>query len=211
MSDRTSQAHAVTPDAHTAHEVEAPTSGPQRIAAGALAGIAAGIGMFLTLAMFAVGKGDGFWYPLKAVHAMMSGRRVLPEFRRSVYGSQSLDFVIEPVFFLIPAVTVGLMTAALMLRRARARGSSAPWWMAAPTAAILTVAFFVVFIVVLGYNEAVPSVQRNSSGQGVRELGLLAWIVAHIVYTALLVALLDPVARAISAFRNRRRDRAPES
>ncbi len=227
MTDRTPDTEIVPPDSRTpghsggpvpdtsaaaasssqgrAPEVVAatPFSGPQRIVAGALAGIAAGGGMFVTLGLFSIGMGGAFWYPLKAVHAMMSGRRVLPNFRGALYGSQPQDYIVEPILFLIPALAVGIATAAFMRRRARSTDASGPWWMAAPTAAILTAVFFIVFIAVLGYAKVGPSTQRISSGQGIRELGLTAWIVAHVVYTAVLVALMEPIARALRAFSNR--------
>lgn len=227
MTDRTPDSETVPPDSRTpGHsggpvpatpaadssrrppETVAPTpfTGPQRIVAGALAGIAAGGGMFVTLGLFSIGMGGAFWYPLKAVHAMMSGRRVLPNFRGALYGSQPQDYVVEPVLFLIPALAVGIATAALMRRRARSTGASGPWWMAAPTAAILTAVLFVVFIAVLGYAKVAPSTQRISSGQGIRELGLTAWIVAHLVYVGVLVVLLEPIARALRAFSNRGAD-----
>jgi hypothetical protein len=60
-------------------------------------------------------------------------------------------------------------------------------------------------VLLLGYREAPAPVQKISSGYGVRQLGLSAWIIGHLVYAAVFVALLDPVARLANAARRRSR------
>ncbi len=183
----------------------APVSDMVRLFGGGLAGIAAGFGMFVTLAVVSLAKGRDFWYPLHAVQALMSGRRVLPEARGTLRGDSAVDVVVAPILFLLPAIVVGVATAWWMRRRARVRTAPEPWWVVALVAAVLTGVAFVVFVVILGFRVASPGVQRSSTGYGVRQLGLAAWIAGHLVYVVVLVAVLEPLTRAVSGFGSRTR------
>jgi len=66
---------------------------------------------------------------------------------------------------------------------------------AAVAAVAVTTVLFVFFIVILGFRAAPPSVQRVSTGYGIRALGLEVWAFAHVVYALLLVAALGPATR----------------
>ena len=43
-------------------------------------------------------------------------------------------------------------------------------------------------VVQLGFNEASPQAQRLSSGYGIRQLGMSAWVTALVVYVSSLTA-----------------------
>lgn len=176
----------------------------RRILGGLLAGLVAGLGMYATLAAFALAQGRGLGYPLHAVQALMSGARVLPDYPRgNLVEPQATDAVMGPFYFFLPALLVGALTAWWIGRRART-GIVEGWpTVAVGPAVVLTVAFFVVFVLVIGFREATPVAQRVSSGYGVRELGLAAWLSAHLVYALVLVAVTGPLTRWASALGSR--------
>ncbi len=177
------------------------------LAAGGVAGLVAGAAMFLVLGVLGAGS-RGFWYPLHAVQALMSGRRVLPESRGALRGASPADVVVAPVLFLLPALVVGIGVAWWVGRRAGGRTRAEAWRTVVVAAVVATLALFFLLVVVLGFREAADPVQRMSSGRGVRNIGLGAWIAAHAVYVAVLVAVLGPLQRAASAMHGRRaRDR----
>ncbi len=176
--------------------------------AGAVAGIIAGTVMFLVLAAF-LARSRGFWYPLHAVQALISGRRVLPESRGPLRGTSPADFVVAPLLFLLPALAVGLAVAWWLGRRTPGRTTQESLWRVAAVAAVPTAVLFGLLVGVLGFREAADSVQRISSGVGVRRVGLAAWIVAHVVYVAVLAAVLGPVQRIALGLRARRGRRRP--
>lgn len=176
------------------------------LAAGGVAGLVAGAGMFLVLGALGAGS-RGFWYPLHAVQALMSGRRVLPESRGALRGASPTDVVVGPVLFLLPALVVGVGVAWWVGRRAGG-STGAVAWRTVVAAVVATLALFGLLVVVLGFREAADPVQRMSSGKGVRNVGLGAWIAAHAVYVAVLVAVFGPLQRAASTLHGRRtRDR----
>ncbi len=88
------------PDAPRADGAPVPLTPGLRVPVGGLAGVVAGVGMFVTLfvtlGLFASGRGRGFWYPLHPVLALMTGRRVLPQNRGLIRGATSLDLVTGP-------------------------------------------------------------------------------------------------------------------
>lgn len=176
----------------------------RRILGGLLSGLVAGLGMYATLAAFAVGQGRGLGYPLHAVQALMSGARVLPDYPRgNLFEPQATDAVMGPLYFFLPALLVGALTAWWVGRRART-GIVARWaTVAVGPAAVLTLAFFVVFVLVIGFHEATPVAQRVSSGFGVRELGLAAWLSAHLAYALVLVAAIGPLTKRAAALGRR--------
>lgn len=177
------------------------------LAAGGAAGLVAGAAMFLVLGALGAGS-RGFWYPLHAVQALMSGRRVLPESRGALRGASPSDLVVGPVLFLLPALVVGVGVAWWVGRRAGGRTGAEAWRTVVVSAVIATLALFGLLVVVLGLREAADPVQRMSSGQGVRNIGLGAWIAGHAVYLAVLVAVFGPLRRGASALHGRRtRDR----
>lgn len=180
---------------------EPAVSARRQMLGGLLAGIAAGCGMYAVLAVAAIGQGRGASYPLHAVHALLAGKRVLPDHPAgSLYGPQAFDWFFAPLYFFLPALALGLFTA---YRVARRGATANPWRAAAVPAAAGTALFFIVFVVIVALPEATPSMQRSSSGHGVRALGVLAWGVAHLVYLALLVVLLGPLTRASAHLRRR--------
>lgn len=178
----------------------ADVSTPRHLLGGLLAGIAAGCGMYAVLAVFALGQGRDVTYPLHAVHALLAGRRVLPDHPDSLYGAQLTDLFFGPLYFFLPAAAVGLFTA----YRVGRRGAPSSWFAAVVPAAAATAVFFVLFVLIVALPEASRSMQRVSTGYGIRELGIVAWVVAHLVYVALLVALLGPLTRASAAVSRRR-------
>jgi hypothetical protein len=200
----------------TSHLPPAGTEAPEvqvqmarRIAGGLLSGLVAGLGMYATLAAFAVAQGRGLGYPLHAVQALMSGARVLPDYPRgNLVEPQATDAVMGPFYFFLPALLVGALTAWWIGRRART-GVVDRWpTVAVGPAVVLTVAFFVAFVLVIGFREATPVAQRVSSGYGVRELGLAAWLSAHLVYALVLVAVTGPLTTWTSALGSREPRRA---
>ena len=79
-------------------------NGWRRLLGTVLTGVLGAVAMFLVLAAFAVSQGRGIAYPLRAVQAMVSGRRVIPDHPvGSVRSTQVLDFLAAPAAFLIPA------------------------------------------------------------------------------------------------------------
>ncbi len=190
-----SQVSSGAPNAPSADGAPDPLTPAGRILVGGLAGAVAGAAMFVVLGLIASGQGRGFWYPLHAVQALMSGRRVLPDNRGVLRGASPLDVVTGPALFLLPAVAVGLATAWWLSRRARTRTSPDPLWVTVAVAAVLT-AVPLVIVLGLGFRVSPEGVQRMSSGKGVRLLGLGAWIAAHAVYLTVLVAILAPLTRA---------------
>lgn len=202
----------MTMTAHTTTPGTPRTSGPQplatvrRLAGGVIAGSVAGLGMYVTLAAVAIAQGRGVTYPLHAVQALMSGARVLPDYpRHALYEPQALDLVMAPIYFFVPAIAVGVATAWWLGRRAR-RGVPDHRWSAAAPAVALTALLFVAFVVGIGFREVSPVAQRVSSGFGVRELGLAAWVTGHVVYAVLLTSLIGPVTRLVVARRTRRNE-----
>lgn len=175
---------------------------PGRSFLGGLAtGLAGGLGLYAVLAVVALLQGRGLAYPFQAVHALMSGARVLPDYPLgSLGGPQVLDLVLGPVYFFLPALLVGALTA-WWLRRSAGRGATGrpPRVQAALVAGLLAAVFYVVFVVLLGLREATPAAQRISSGYGIRQLGALAWAGGHLVYVAMVVALLEPLTRRVAA------------
>jgi hypothetical protein len=175
----------------------------------------AGAAMYAVLAAVALAQGRGWLYPAYAVEAMMTGRRVLPDHPvPTLYGRQPADLVLGPVLFLLPAVLVALAVSWWVGRRPRhsvgpsdaGRSRVRPHAVLAP-AGVLTAGMFVVVVLLLGFHESSSAVQRLSSGYGVRQLGVAAWLAAHVLYVPVLaVALprsLDVVRRA------RKRNRHP--
>ncbi len=174
---------------------------------GGVAGLVAGAAMFLVLGALGAGS-RGFWYPLHAVQALMSGRRVLPESRGALRGASPTDVVVGPVLFLLPALVVGVGVAWWVGRRAGAGTGTGARRTVLAAAVIATLSLFCLLVLVLGFREAADPVQRMSSGKGVRNVGLGAWIAAHAVYVAVLVAVFGPLQRAASTLHGRRtRDR----
>ena len=149
------------------------------VAAGCLAGAA----MYLTLAVFAVSQGRGLGYPLHAVHALMSGRRVLPDHPiPSLKDGYFYDWFAATLDFLAPAVAIALVVTWWTSRRARRQP---PERMRSTTAllpaALVSGALFLLLIVLVGFSEASPQAQRLSSGYGIRQLAMSAWVTALVV------------------------------
>ena len=122
--------------------------------------------MYVTLAAFAVTQGRGPGYPLSAVQALMSGRRVLPDHPGPVLKEGYFyDWFVATLSFLVPAVGAALVVTWWMTRRARGR----PDGWARPATALLPVAvvsgaLFLLLVVRLGFDELSPHVQRVTSG-----------------------------------------------
>lgn len=171
-------------------------SAARRLLIGVVTGLLAGVGMYVVLAAVAVAQGRSATYPFAAVQALMSGARVLPD-SATLYGARATDVILGPVYFFVPAIAAGVFIASRVARRS-ARGEPPRSLVAAAAvpAFAVTAAFFLLFIVVLGFREAAPNVQRISSGAGVRALGVGAWIAAHVVYAVLVTVLLAPVTEA---------------
>jgi hypothetical protein len=164
------------------------------VAAGAMAGGLAGVGMYVAMAVAAVAQGLGATYPLWAVQGLMSGARVLPDHPRGILHEPIFtDWLTAPLYFLLPAVVVGALTSRLAARR---RGRATSLTVAVPVAAAATAALYLVLVVGLGMREASVTAQRATTGYGIQQLGVTAWAVGHVVYLALLVGLLVPVSRA---------------
>lgn len=178
----------------TAGPAGAPAASPARRALGGLlAGLAGGLAMYTTLAGFALAQGRGAAYPLWAVSALMSGKRVLPDHPvPALHGAAAHDLATAPVVFLLPAVLVGLFTAARAARRSGATAGAARRAAVRPATAA-TAVLFVVLVLGVGFQEAPQHIQRFSSGYGVRQLGLLAWSLAHLAYVAVVVTTLRPL------------------
>ncbi len=198
-----------TDDRITAGQPDDPVPAWLVLVVGGVSGAVAGAAMFGLLAAVSVAQSRPFSYPFNAVQALMSGRRVLPEVRGPLRGASPADVIVGPVLFLLPAIAVGLVVTWWMLRRSRSRNTPDAWWTVAVVTAVPTLALFLLLVVALGFGRAEPPVQRMSSGQGVRELGLGAWIAAHLVYVAALVAVSGPLQRATEALRRRRTERQP--
>ncbi len=178
-----------------------------RLLGGLVAGAASGVAMFVVLAVVAVAQGRPVMYPAYAVQAMLSGRRVLPDHPVATLADRrASDVVLGPVLFLVPAVIVALLVMWWLGRRATGRPAAPVARQVAAPAAVLTGALFVLTVLALGFEESSPAVQRISSGYGVRQLGLTAWLVGHAVYAVLLTLLLGPAVRAVAFVR---RDRTP--
>lgn len=187
------------------------TTPVDRLAGGVLAGVLAGAAMYAVLAGSAIAQGRSALYPTYAVEAMMTGRRVLPDHPfPNLEGRHPADFVLGPVMFLLPAVAVAVIVSWWVGRSPRARAAAPANRPPGPGAALLptiacTAGLFVVLILLLGFHESDGAVQRLSSGYGVRQLGVWAWLVAHAVYVAALSLALRPVVGAVSRVRQRRR------
>jgi hypothetical protein len=173
----------------------------QQYTVGALVGLVAGLGMYAVLAAVSVFSGRGLTYPFAAVHALMSGAHVLPDYPRPTLRSDSvLSPVVGPILFLLPAVVVGL-AAVHWARRLHPQSATArirPLDVVLPVT-ILAVLSFCAFVLVLGFQVSSPATQRFSSGFGIRQLGLTAWIVGHLAYVAVFSALIAPVDRFATA------------
>lgn len=175
----------------------------KQIGGAAVTGVLAAAAMYAALAVAALVQGRSALYPLYAVHAMMSGRRVLPDYPyATVRGPQPLDYLVAPLYFLAPAMAVALLTGWWLARHNP--DLRLPSWRAALVpAAVGTAVGFVLLVGVLGYWELPDRQQRTSSGFGVRALGMTAWVTAHVVYVAVLAAVLPWVTRAVATERRR--------
>ena len=172
----------------------------RRVQGAALTAVVGAAGMYAVLAGFAVAQGHGLAYPFRAVQAMISGRRVIPDHPvGSVRSTQVLDYLVAPTAFLVPALAAALATLWWLTRRRDADLS--PRAVAAP-AFVVTFALFAVLVLLLGYREVDPHLQRISSGYGVRSLGLPAWVVAHTVFAAVLTLGLERLTRLASTRRH---------
>ena len=175
----------------------------RRVTGALLTGLVAGAGMYAVLAAIAVAGGRSALYPFHAVQAMMSGRRVLPDYPiPSVRGPQSFDHFFGPLYFILPALLVAVLTARWASRR-RSEDEVPDRRAVLPVALATTAGAFVVLVLGLAFWEASGIQQRTSSGYGVRQLGLVAWVVAHLVYAALLTALLPTITRWVATPRRR--------
>lgn len=196
-TERSSLAEPAEPPADAGREVT--VTGWRRLQGAVLTGVLGAAGMYVVLAAFAVSQGRGLAYPFRAVQAMVSGRRVIPDHPvGSVRSTQVLDFLVAPVAFLTPALVVALATLWWVTRWRDADLS--PRAVAAP-AVVVTVALFAVLVLLVGYREVDPQLQRVSSGYGVRALGLPAWLLGHAVYAAVLIQGLERVTRLVSTRR----------
>jgi len=196
-TERSSLAEPAESPADAGREVM--VTGWRRLQGAVLTGVLGAVGMYVVLAAFAVSQGRGIGYPFRAVQAMVSGRRVIPDHPvGSVRGTQVLDFLVAPAAFITPALVAALATLWWVTRRRDADLS--PRAVVAP-AVVVTVALFAVLVLLLGYREVDPQLQRISSGYGVRELGLAAWLLGHTLYAAVLVLGLEPVTRLVSTRR----------
>ena len=172
-----------------------------RTAAGAVTGIVAGLGMYVVLTAFSLSQGRGAAYPFQAVQALMSGARVLPDHpRESLIGPTNYDAVLGPFYFFLPAVVVGVLVATWSGRRSDSGRRPA----LVPLTLAVTAVTFCLTVLVLGFQQTELAAQRSSTGYGVRELGMLAWVVAHVAYAALFAGLLLPVAAWIRHRKTRR-------
>jgi hypothetical protein len=181
-----------------------------RLVGGLAAGAVSGLAMYLVMAAAAVTQGRSALYPAYAVQAMLSGRRVLPDHPvTSLYGRHAADAIVGPVAFLLPALAVAVAVVWWLGRR-RARtagdGDPAPGTMVVllPTA-LVTAVLFLVLVVILGFHESDRAVQRFSSGFGVRQLGMGAWLVAHVVYATVFTIVLGPTTGLLNRLRRSRR------
>jgi hypothetical protein len=174
------------------------TKSGQALLGGAVTGVVAGVVMYGVMAVAAVAQGLGAAYPLWAVQGLMSGARVIPDHpRQSLVAPIPTDWVTGPLYFLLPAVLVGLLTgwAAARVRRRRADEPSRAG--AVAVALPVTALLFLLFVVVLGFRDVEVTAQRATSGYGVQSLGMAAWVVGHVAYVVALLGLLAPVTRLI--------------
>ncbi len=212
--DRTetaSRGHRITPFVPAGMEARTGSSVLSRapsaldfLLGGALAGLVAGVGMFTVLAAFAIEQGRGFLYPLHAVHALMSGARVLPDYPRKVFaGGQVQDVISAPLFFFGPAVVIGVAIGWWVGHRAR---GGRPLTRVALLVMIATVsaASLILLVFVVGFRELPPANQRLSSGYGIRQLGVGAWLLGDAAYIAVMVFLVGPLTRAAPLLGRRR-------
>jgi hypothetical protein len=176
-----------------------------RLVGSVLGGLTACLAMFLTLAGFALSQGRGFTYPLDAVQALMSGRRVLSDHPNPMIQADRIsDWLFGPVWFTAPALLVAGIVAWWVTRAGRRRGEAyRPQHVVLPALVVVTAAFFL-FVVLLGYQQVDMHAQRFSSGWGVRALGIPAWVTAHAVYAATFTLLLGPAVRFAAHLRENR-------
>jgi hypothetical protein len=201
-----------TPSVATPAAQQDGTSAVDRLVGGVVAGLAAGAAMYVALAVAALTQGRSALYPAYAVHALMTGGRVLPDHPNpSLEGRHPADLLVGPLLFLLPAVVVAVLVSWWLgrpggARRDARRGHRTPGMRAvlAP-AVVLTGVLYVVLVQLLGFQESGKGVQRVSSGYGVRQLGVSAWLLAHAVYLAVLVLVLPSAVAVVSRARQRRR------
>lgn len=178
-----------------------------RLIGSIVAGIVAGAAMYAALAVVAVSQGRGLDYPMRAVLAMMSGRRVLPDHPvGSVKADLFLDVIVGPLWFLAPALFTALAVnwwLGVRTRRGDHLVRPTPSTVLAP-ALLVTSVLFVVLVLLLGFREAPRAVQSVSTGYGVRQLGLAGWLLAHAVYVCALVFMVGYASRAFAWARQRR-------
>lgn len=157
-----------------------------------LVGVAGGAAYLLALVVIAVAAGRPALYPLRAIYAIFNGNRYLPE-----YSIVSRDYGVFQVVKSLGWVTgIGAAAAVLpaMLAPRWNRGNGLLAWLALAVGWSMTL--FVVAYLVIGMPGA-PTVQRaGTSFQGVRDLGLWMFAVAHLVYGVVIALLLRRGARA---------------
>lgn len=165
----------------------------RRLSGGAVAGMAGGLAMYAVLAGVALSQGRGPSYPFAAVHALLSGKRVLPVHPRPDRAvGQLLDLSIGPMYFFLPAVCLGVVVA-IRIRRLGAGDGRRDWAVAAArTAAVASALMFVAAILAVAGTE-VARIQRFSSGNRIRQLGLPAWLLAHATYVGVVAATIRPL------------------
>ena len=194
------------PASHRRDETSPPTGPLDRFAGAVATGIGAGLVMYTALAAVAVSQGRGLSYPAYAVQAMLSGRRVLPDHPvATLAGRRAGDLVAAPVMFFLPAMLTALLVTWWVGRRLGPERPAPRAVDVALPAVVLTAVLLVVLVLLLGFRTAEPAVQRVSSGYGVRQLGLAAWLVGHALYAAVLTLALGPTVRSVAALRRSRR------
>jgi hypothetical protein len=133
---------------------------------------------------------------------MLSGWRVLPDApTRGTASASPFDWLVAGFAVLAPALVVALVVHWWTGRRptgAAAVSSFTPARVAAP-AVVVTGILYVALVLVLGMRTADPSVQRISSGMGVRHLGVLVWGAAHLAFLAAFTSAAGPLSNWLAA------------
>ncbi len=160
---------------------------------GIVSGLLAGVVYLVLITVVALAQGHGVLYGLKSVYAIFVGSRVLPGVSQLHYRFGAMGLVAALAWLAVLSAAAGGVFAALTTRRQRAARLTVPSLVALGVAWLLVL--FLLGFVLLGY-EAGPLLQRRvSSFEGVREIGGVVFLVAHLLFGVVLGALLAMLPR----------------
>jgi hypothetical protein len=145
---------------------------------GATAAVLGGVTYVATLAAFSVVQGHTVLYPFRAVAAIFRGNHVLPGYGRD-FDTGSVAAVYGGTLWIL---VLSMACAGIFVFLVRSRGLAPAW--VVPLAVGWALLWLLLALLVFDHGGS-PGVRRRvSSFQGLHELGIPAFVVAHAAFGA---------------------------